>query len=106
MIEEISPQEFRRRCDKGELWQLLDVREGWEIDLASISESVEIPMAEIPARLAELDESQPVAVICHSGIRSGKVAYFLAQRGFTRVANIAGGIEAWSLNVDTAVPRY
>jgi rhodanese-related sulfurtransferase len=106
MIENVSPQEFALRRDAGELWQLLDVREGWEIEIASVSESVDIPMAEIPSRFAGLDKSAPVAVLCHSGVRSARVAEFLAQQGFSRVANIVGGIDAWSANVDTAIPRY
>jgi len=69
MIEDITPSEFVRRRDSGELWALLDVREAWEIDIARIEQTTDIPMAEIPARLAELDASQAVAVLCHAGGR-------------------------------------
>lgn len=106
MIEDIAPAEFVRRCDKGELWALLDVREAWEVDTARIDSALNIPMAEIPSRLEELDASRPVAVLCHSGGRSAQVANYLAQSGFDRVANIAGGIDAWSVDVDNAIPRY
>lgn len=106
MIEEISPRDFCAARNANELWQLLDVREDWEIRIAAIAGSVNIPMAQVPARHAELNTSRPVAVLCHSGVRSGKVANFLAQQGFQRVANISGGIEAWSLTVDSALPRY
>jgi len=106
MIEDMTPSEFVRRRETGELWTLLDVREAWEIDIARIEETTDIPMAEIPARLAEFDASQPVAVICHSGGRSAQVASFLAKKGFDHVANIAGGINAWSLEIDDTVPRY
>ena len=102
----MTPSEFIRRRDTGELWALLDVREAWEIDIARIDRTIDIPMAEIPARVAELDASQPVAVICHSGGRSAQVANFLAQNGFDRVANIVGGIDAWSLDIDNSIPRY
>lgn len=106
MIEDITPSEFLRRVDSGELWQLLDVREAWEIDIAWIEHSLEIPMAEIQARVTELDMSKPVAVLCHSGGRSAQVANYLSQCGFDRVANIVGGIDAWSLDIDQSIPRY
>ena len=106
MIEDITPSEFIRRCESGELWTLLDVREAWEIDTARIEQTINIPMAEIPARVLELDASQAVAVLCHSGGRSAQVANFLMQNGFDRVANILGGIDAWSLDIDNSIPRY
>lgn len=106
MIEDISPSEFIRRRKSGELWTLLDVREAWEIDIARIEQTIDIPMAEVPARAAELKAAQSVAVICHSGGRSAKVAEFLAQNGFDRIANIVGGIDAWSLEIDDSIPRY
>ncbi|HSV51807.1 MAG TPA: rhodanese-like domain-containing protein [Burkholderiaceae bacterium] len=89
---------------------VLDVREPWELQAASVKAEgfklVTIAMNEIPARLAELDADQPVACLCHHGARSLRVASFLAQNGFTHVANIAGGINAWTDEVDANVPRY
>jgi len=89
---------------------VLDVREPWELQTASIKpegfELQSMPMNEVPQRLAELDPSRPVACLCHHGARSQRVAMFLAGNGFDRVANIAGGIEAWSTEVDASVPRY
>ena len=89
---------------------VLDVREPWELQTASVKpdgfEFVAIPMGELPARLAELDPARPVAVLCHHGNRSQRVAMFLAGNGFARLANVAGGIDAWSGEIDPAVPRY
>jgi rhodanese-related sulfurtransferase len=89
---------------------VLDVREPYEVKMAHIEangfELVCIPMGVIPPRLHELKPNQPIACMCHHGGRSMQVAYFLAQRGFTHVANIAGGINAWSAEVDRQVPRY
>jgi rhodanese-related sulfurtransferase len=89
---------------------VLDVREPWELQTASIKpdgfEVLAIPMNEIPARIAQLDPERPVACLCHHGARSQRVALFLAQNGFPRVANIAGGIDAWSAESDAGVPRY
>jgi rhodanese-related sulfurtransferase len=89
---------------------LLDVREPWEVQTASVTpdefDLVAIPMNEIPGRLAELPRDRPIACLCHHGARSQRVAMFLAHQGYTDVANIAGGIEAWSHERDPGVPRY
>jgi adenylyltransferase/sulfurtransferase len=106
MIEDITPSEFNLRCNAGECWQLLDVRETWEINIARVESSIDIPMNEIPTRYVELDTSLPIAVLCHSGGRSAQVAHYLVQHGFDRVANIVGGIDMWSLDVDDSIPRY
>ena len=106
MFDDLTPAQFDTLSNDDDQWQLLDVREEWEIAIASISTAILIPMMEIPSRLAELDKKRPVAVICHSGGRSGRVADFLSQQGFARVANIVGGIDAWTMEVDSAVPRY
>ena len=88
---------------------VLDVRETWEVQTACVTaqgfELVKIPMHTIPPRVAELDRDQPIAVLCHHGGRSMQVAAFLAQHGF-QVANVAGGIHAWSAQVDPTIPVY
>lgn len=106
MVDKLTPADFVARRADGELWQLLDVRERWEIEIASVEGSHRIPMGEIPARHRELDPETPVAVLCHSGGRSARVADYLARQGFVRVANIEGGIDAWSRDCDPAIPRY
>jgi rhodanese-related sulfurtransferase len=89
---------------------VLDVREAWEVQTACVQpqgfELVKIPMHLIPPRLSELDHDQPIAVLCHHGGRSMQVASFLVQQGFSHVANVAGGIHAWSSQVDASVPTY
>lgn len=88
---------------------LLDVREAWELQTASARtdalDLVHMPMQTIPARLHELDRSRPIACLCHHGGRSLQVANFLASHGYT-VVNVAGGIHAWSAQVDPSVPVY
>ena len=114
MIDQVRPADFDawmagRAAGEGPP-VVLDVREPWELNAASVTadgfELLAIPMREIPARLAELDPARPVACLCHHGNRSQHVAAFLAQRGFTQLANIAGGIDAWSQERDPGVPRY
>lgn len=89
---------------------VLDVREPSELQIASIKadgfELLTIPMGVIPTRLNELDPEQPVACLCHHGMRSLQVASFLKAQGFAHVANIAGGIHAWSAEIDPDIPRY
>lgn len=85
---------------------LLDVREPWEYEKARIEGSRLIPMRELPARFAELDDEREVVAICHHGGRSMQVAMFLEKQGFKRVHNLVGGIDAWSRTVDPAVPLY
>jgi rhodanese-related sulfurtransferase len=106
MVREISVAELKARRDRGENPLVLDVREAWELQLASIPDVVHVPMNQVPARLAEFSMDTETIVMCHVGGRSMRVAQFLAGQGFTNVANLAGGIAAWSETVDATVPRY
>jgi rhodanese-related sulfurtransferase len=105
-MTEISVAELARRHDAGEDFVLLDVREPDEIATASIPWALTIPMGEIPARYGELPKDKPIAVLCHGGMRSGRVTAFLNQNGLANAVNVAGGIDAWSTSIDPAVPRY
>ena len=100
---EIRAEDLKRKL--GEVF-LLDVRQPWEHDTARIAGDVLIPMNELPARLAELPRDKTVVAYCHSGMRSLRVAQFLRQQGFADALSLSGGIDAWSLSVDPAVPRY
>ncbi len=104
-IPEITPAEFVARRERGESMTLLDVREPWELDVASVPGIVHIPMGEVSARLDELNRENEVVVLCRSGRRSLEVARFLQQKGFN-VVNLAGGILAWSRDVDATIPTY
>lgn len=111
MIDQVRPSELDAwiQTQSGPAL-VLDVREPVELQIATIQpegfELLKIPMNAVPARLNELDRNRPVAVLCHRGGRSQRVAMFLESNGFGKVANIAGGIDAWSLERDGAVPRY
>lgn len=85
---------------------LLDVREPMELNFCKIGGSLDIPMGQVPHRLDDIPKEGPVYVICHHGMRSGQVTAFLRQRGFENAINIAGGIDAWSAQVDPEIPRY
>ena len=104
-VAEITPTEFVERRSRGESLTLLDVREEWELGVASVPNVVHIPMGEVADRLGELDRSREVVVLCRSGRRSLQVANFLQQNGFQAV-NLAGGILAWSRELDATIPTY
>lgn len=108
-VPELSPTEFCARWpDHGGAREvvLLDVREHEELAIAAIDGALHIPMREVPARLGELDAAKPLVVMCHSGGRSRRVAEFLQGNGFPNVFNLKGGIDAWSIQIDSRVPRY
>jgi rhodanese-related sulfurtransferase len=115
MIAQVRPNELtdwlaQARTARGTEPVVLDVREPWELQTASVQPDgfalVHIPMGVLPVRLGELDPDRPVACLCHHGGRSMQVAAFLAHHGFAQVANIAGGIHAWALERDPSVPCY
>ena len=89
---------------------VLDVREPWELQTASIQadgfELLSMPMASIPARLAELSRERPIACLCHHGGRSAQVCHFLHNQGYEEVVKLHGGIHVWSQEVDPSVPQY
>ncbi|HXA37203.1 MAG TPA: rhodanese-like domain-containing protein [Steroidobacteraceae bacterium] len=107
MIKNITPREFLERRTGGADMTLLDVREDWETQLAPVpSDIVHIPMGQIGDRLGELDPKREIVVICRSGGRSLEVARFLETKGFGPVYNLAGGILAWSRDLDPRIPQY
>ena len=106
MISQLSAREVAERRARGEGFVLLDVREESELALASLPDVTWIPLSEFALRVEELEPAEEVVVLCHHGIRSMRVACLLAARGFERVANLRGGIDAWSREVDAAVPLY
>lgn len=110
MIAQITPTDLPQWLQSQTDPVVLDVRESSEWQAASVQADgftlVQLSMNDIPARLAELDPQKPIACLCHHGARSQRVAHFLVQNGFENVVNIAGGIDAWSLQRDPGVPRY
>jgi len=90
---------------RGEL-ALLDVREPWEFNVCRIEGSRLIPLAQLPARLGELDTGRTTVVICHHGVRSLRAAAYLEHCGFGDVVNLSGGIDAWARTVDRAMAVY
>ncbi len=106
MIEDLTPAEVADRLQSDSPPTLLDVREDWERDTATISGSVHIPLGDLPSRVQELSEDDEIVVYCHHGGRSLQAAMWLSQQGYDDVANLDGGIDAWSREIDDSIPRY
>jgi rhodanese-related sulfurtransferase len=104
--EEISPQELQRRREADPNVRVIDVREPWEVAIASLTGAVNIPLSELPQRLSELDPQAETVVMCKAGGRSRRAAAFMLTQGFARVANLTGGIDAWTHDIDPSLQTY
>lgn len=103
----MTVHELKEKLDKGTNdFVLIDVREPWELNVCSIPGATSIPMRAIPARYPELSKDAELVLMCHHGVRSQQVAYFLERQGFTKLNNLAGGIAAWARDIDPKMPTY
>ncbi|MEI7686549.1 MAG: rhodanese-like domain-containing protein [Planctomycetota bacterium] len=107
MVAQISPRDLYKSLENGQDVRLIDVRQPWENQLANLPNSVLIPLNELPQRAQEIVRDQTVVVVyCHHGIRSLSAAGYLQRLGFINVKSLAGGIDAWSCEIDHNIPRY
>ena len=106
VISEITPEELAARISSGDDMQLIDVRERWEWDIARIPGARLIPLGNLLAEASTLDPNREVVLYCKSGVRSLHAAGVLADLGFSKATNVAGGILRWSRDVDPSVARY
>jgi adenylyltransferase/sulfurtransferase len=104
-IPQLTVKELKQRFDAGEDVFLLDVREPYEYQIAQIGGKL-IPQNDVPQRLAEIPREREIVVHCRSGARSQRIAEFLKQSGYPKVVNLAGGILAWSDEIDPSVQKY
>jgi rhodanese-related sulfurtransferase len=104
-VEQVSVEAAARMMGAGEPVQLVDCREGWEVEICVLPGAQRIPLGEIVERAGELDPAVPVLVYCHHGVRSINGAILLERLGF-RTMSLRGGIDAWSDRIDPSVPRY
>lgn len=107
-VPEISVAAAKERLAGANPPRLIDVREPDEYATAHIAGAELLPLSQWPAIAAEklTDRAQPLLIHCHHGGRSARAAEFLLRNGYTDVINLAGGIDAWSLEIDPSVPRY
>jgi adenylyltransferase/sulfurtransferase len=102
----MTPSELADRLARGDELDVIDVREPHEWEIARIPGARLIPLGALPNAMSSLDPRREIVLHCHHGIRSARAAELLRSAGFTRVWNLAGGIERWSDEVDASVPRY
>jgi len=106
-MEEITATELKQRLDKGDDIQIIDVREPHEYEIGQIPNSKLIPLGQVLNRMNEIDPDRETVVHCKMGGRSAKAIDALQRSGFTgKLVNLAGGITAWSNDVDPSVPKY
>lgn len=106
MVREIHPIELKERLGGERPPILIDVREDFEVAIASFPNAIHIPLRQLEDRADEIEQGAVLVVLCHHGVRSINGAFLLERMGWVDVASLAGGIDAWSLYVDPEVPRY
>jgi len=103
---EIDPVTLKQRLQLANPPAILDVREDWEVETASIDGAIVIPLGALMRRVGEVPRDRPLAVMCHHGGRSAQATAWLRSQGFTNAMNLSGGIDAWARMVDPSVARY
>lgn len=103
---EVTPKELHEELAAGRTLWLLDVREPWEFSTARLNGATLIPLGDLAQHVAEVPRDADVVVYCHHGMRSARAVSMLRHGGWSRVRNLIGGIDAWSIDVDQRVPRY
>lgn len=103
---EIAPREVKQRLERGEKFIFVDVREKWEHDTSRIDGTTLIPLREIPAHVADLEEAEEVVLFCHHGMRSLDAAAWLRSQGIAGARSMSGGIDRWAVEIDPRVQRY
>lgn len=104
-MQTLSPQQFQQLIAQDDVC-LLDVRMPEEVEVACLDGALHIPLHELPQRFGEVNPQQAVGIYCHHGVRSEHAARFLEHQGYTRVSHLAGGIDAWSVAIDSTLARY
>ena len=103
---EIAPDMLATLRLEGKPHTVLDVREGWELEICKLRDCLHIPLGDLPQRVSELPNDRPVVVVCHSGRRSLMATRFLRGAGVGLATNLRGGVDAWAIEVDSDMPRY
>jgi rhodanese-related sulfurtransferase len=104
-MKTINVNDFKEIMQSKQEYMLLDVRSHGEFEIANIGGTL-IPLDTLQEQVDKVSKNLPIYCLCHHGVRSSYAANFLIQSGFTNVYNIDGGIDAWSIQVDSNIPRY
>ncbi|WP_043097253.1 rhodanese-like domain-containing protein [Kallotenue papyrolyticum] len=105
-FKQATPREIKQRLDAGDDLLLIDVREPEEVRIVALSGAQLCPLSQAALWIDRLPHDRELVLFCHHGGRSAQVAWALAQRGYTNVTNLEGGIDRWAVEVDPSLPRY
>jgi sulfur-carrier protein adenylyltransferase/sulfurtransferase len=105
-VPHVTVEDLKGRLDRGESFRFIDVREPYEWDICRLETATLIPMAQLPARMSELDSAEDTILICKNGARSAHAVKMLQEAGFGRVWNVAGGFLDWADRIDSKFPKY
>ena len=106
MIEAITVAELKATQDAGEVFRLIDVREPMEFQFAKLPGAELKPLGQINEWIKSLNKDEEIIMLCHHGMRSMQACQYLNAFGFTNLKNLSGGIDAWTMEIDSTVPRY
>ncbi|MBB5397256.1 rhodanese-like domain-containing protein [Mucilaginibacter sp. AK015] len=104
-MKEISVQELKDKLDKGEDFQLIDVREDFEYETSNLG-GLSIPLGGILIEADKVSKDKPVVIMCRSGKRSAAAIMQLEAQGYTNLSNLQGGILAWKAEIDPELNVY
>ena len=106
-MRQLSPQQVLEQIEQNyDKPVMLDVREPFEFEICAIEGSINIPLNQIPTAVEELDPEREYVLICHHGMRSQRAGMIMASKGFDKLINLVGGIDAWACNIDSRMKRY
>ncbi|HYW49146.1 MAG TPA: rhodanese-like domain-containing protein [Gemmatimonadaceae bacterium] len=106
MLSNLTPLEIRDALAQRDDITLVDVREPVEHAIASIEGAILVPLRTLPERLDSLPREHEIMLLCHHGMRSEMAGNFLLAQGFSRVSHMVGGIDRWTDDVDSTIPKY
>lgn len=104
-VPEMTVFELKKMMEEGQQFQLIDVREDYEYDIANLRGTL-IPLSELKPGLKQISQNQKIIVHCRSGARSAKAVQKLTNMGFKHVYNLKGGILEWAKQIDKSMPTY
>jgi rhodanese-related sulfurtransferase len=106
LIPTIDVAELDRRRQAGEALAIVDVREPWELAIAVIPGSTNIPLSSLPGAVGSLPADTPLVVVCHHGGRSAQATGWLRANGYHQAVNLDGGVDSWAREIDSSMARY
>lgn len=104
-MKEITVQELQEMKERGDDFQLIDVREDFEYQMSNL-DGENIPLGGILIEADKISKDKPVVIMCRSGKRSAMALYQLEAQGYTNLANLQGGILAWQQEIDPSIQVY